>query len=145
MNAQESSAAPFSLPETGIREIDRQHGELLESLRKLASWIGTPSEMAAVFSAVSYLNDYVDKHFQFEERFLEENGYPNLPKHVEEHAAIRVRVADLTSKILDGAEITEEIMATMTEWIVGHIGEEDLEYAAFLKREGAIGLVPTEA
>lgn len=133
MNSLEAQTAPFFLPETGIREIDRQHAELLESLQKLASWIGTPSEMAAVFSAVSYLNDYVDKHFQFEENFLAENGYPNLPQHVEEHAAIRVRVADLTSKILDGAEITEEIMATMTQWIVGHIGEEDLEYAKFLK------------
>lgn len=136
MNSLEAQTAPFSLPETGIREIDRQHAELLESLQKLASWIGTPSEMAAVFSAVSYLNDYVDKHFQFEENFLAENGYPNLSQHVEEHAAIRVRVADLTSKILDGAEITEEIMTTMTQWIVGHIGEEDLEYAKFLK-EGA--------
>lgn len=133
MNSLEAQTTPFSLPETGIREIDRQHAELLESLQKLASWIGTPSEMAAVFSAVSYLNDYVDKHFQFEENFLAENGYPNLSQHVEEHAAIRVRVADLTSKILDGAEITEEIMATMTQWIVGHIGEEDLEYAKFLK------------
>ncbi len=133
MNHEKSPVVPFSLPETGIQEIDRQHGELLESLRKLASWIGTPSEMAAVFSAVSYLNDYVDKHFQFEEEFLAENGYPNLSQHVEEHAAIRARVADLTSKILDGAEITEEIMATMTQWIVGHIGEEDLEYAQFLK------------
>ena len=133
MNAPESPVVPFSLPETGIREIDRQHAELLESLRKLSSWIGTPSEVAAVFSAISYLNDYVDKHFQFEERFLEETGYPNLSKHIEEHAAIRTRVADLTSKILDGTEITEEIMATMTEWIVGHIGQEDLEYAQFLK------------
>lgn len=133
MIAQETPAIPFSLPETGIREIDRQHAELLESLQKLASWIGTPSEVAAVFSAISYLNDYVDRHFQFEERFLEENGYPNLPKHVEEHAAIRTKVADLTSKILDGTEITEEIMKTMSDWIVGHIGEEDLEYAQFLK------------
>ncbi|MFB0964691.1 MAG: hemerythrin family protein [Patescibacteria group bacterium] len=145
MNAPESPIVPLSLPETGIREIDRQHGELLESLQKLSSWIGTPSEIAAVFSAISYLNDYVDKHFQFEERFLEENGYPNLPKHVEEHAAIRARVADLTSKILDGGEITEEIMATMTQWIVGHIGEEDLEYAAFLKGDGTAGFVPAEA
>lgn len=137
MHSPESPIVPFSLPETGILEIDRQHGELLESLQKLSSWIGTPSEIAAVFSAISYLNDYVDRHFQFEERFLEENGYPNLPKHVEEHAAIRTKVADLTSKILDGAEITEEILATMTEWIVGHIGEEDLEYAQFLKNPGA--------
>ncbi len=144
MNAPKSPTAPFSLPETGIREIDRQHAELLESLQKLASWIGTPSEMAAVFSAVSYLNDYVDKHFQFEEGFLAENGYPDLPKHVEEHAAIRTKVADLTSKILDGTEITEEILATMTQWIVGHIGEEDLEYAKFL-RESAPDLTVSAA
>lgn len=145
MNAPESPIVPFSLPKTGIQEIDRQHGELLESLQKLAAWIGTPSEMAAVFSAVSYLNDYVDKHFQFEEEFLAENGYPNLPQHVEEHAAIRVRVADLTSKILDGSEITEEIMATMTQWIVGHIGEEDLEYAKFLKDGQIAELAPAGA
>lgn len=46
--------------------------------------------------------------------------------------AIRTKVADLTSKILDGTEITEEILTTMTDWIIGHIGEEDLEYAKFL-------------
>lgn len=137
MNASEFPTSPFSLPETGIHEIDRQHGELLESLRKLASWIGTPSEVAAVFSAISYLNDYVDRHFQFEERFLEENGYPNLEKHAEEHAAIRTKVAELTSKILDGAEITEEVMTTMTQWIVGHIGEEDFEFAQYMKNSTA--------
>lgn len=73
MESPESPIIPYSLPKTGIEEIDRQHAELLDSLQKLATWIGTPSEMAAVFSAVSYLNDYVDRHFQFEENFLAEN------------------------------------------------------------------------
>ena len=42
----------------------------------------------------------------------------------------------------DGAEITEEIMATMTQWIIGHIGEEDLEYAQFLKNPETSEPVP---
>lgn len=126
------AAEGFEIPETGVREIDRQHAELVESLEKLASWIGTPSEVAAVFSAISYLNDYVDKHFQFEEAFLQANGYPHLESHVAEHGAIRRKVADLTTQILDGEEITEEIVETMRDWIITHIGEEDLEYAKFL-------------
>ena len=101
-------------------------------MEKLSVWIGTNSELSAVFSAISYLNDYVDKHFEFEERMLSECGYPHLDAHREEHAKIRQKVADLTSGILDGAEITNDIVATMREWIIGHIGEEDVEYAHYL-------------
>lgn len=123
----------FEIPETGLAEIDRQHADLIASMEKLSAWIGTKSEMSAVFSAISYLNDYVDRHFVFEERMLAECGYPHLKEHMEEHERLRQRVADLTSKILEGEEITDEIVGTMREWLIGHIGEEDVEYARHLK------------
>jgi hemerythrin len=127
----------FRIPETGVKEIDRQHAELLVSLQSLSSWVGTTNEkeIAATFNAIMYLNDYVDKHFRFEEAFLRKNEYPDIDAHVRGHEALRKKVSGLTERLLSGEDdLTKEIVSTMSAWIITHIGEEDLEYAKCLRR-----------
>ena len=125
----------FRIPETGVKEIDRQHAELLVSLQSLSSWVGTKSETADMFNAITYMNGYVDKHFQFEEAFLRENGYPDIDAHAREHEALRKKVNGLTERIFSGEDdLTEGIVSMMSDWIIAHIGEEDLKYAKYLRK-----------
>lgn len=123
-----------TLPVLGIREIDDQHAQLVACLDRLALWVGKGQGFAAALDALQALNDYVDKHFSYEERFLAANGYPKLDEHIAEHGRIRDELAKLNQEVLDGGDISEELLALVRQWIVSHIGVEDREYAKFVAR-----------
>ena len=79
--------------------------------------------------AVHLLNDYVEKHFSYEEALLRENQYPKLEEHIEEHRKIAAEISRLTEKILQGSDdIDQEFVALIREWITTHIGIEDVEF-----------------
>ena len=92
-----------------------------------------PTELEDMMGAISKLNSDVDEHFQFEEAFLRAHGYPKLESHVREHDAMREKIAELTGEILDGGEITMEIIDLLRGWFHSHVRNEDSEYADFLK------------
>ena len=88
------------LPKLGIKEIDEQHAELLACLDRLLLWVGKGRGFAAALDALHSLNDYVEKHFSYEEALLRENQYPKLEEHIEEHRKIAAEISRLTEKIL---------------------------------------------
>lgn len=130
MNVSDNSPA---MPRIGHAEIDRQHDGLMKSLDKLHGHVGTDRQYSAVFTAIEFLRDYVLKHFSYEEDVLRESGYPKLEEHVSAHRAIAKKVTELTDRILQGEEITEDVLLTMRTWVAAHIGGDDMEYADFLK------------
>lgn len=123
-----------TLPVIGIREIDDQHAQLVACLDRLALWVGKGQGFAAALDALQALNDYVETHFSYEERFLADHGYPKLDAHIAEHQRIRGELAKLNIAVLDGGDISEELLTLVREWIVSHIGVEDREYADFVER-----------
>lgn len=125
-------ASEVFLPELGIPDIDDQHRQLLACLERLELWVGKGQGFAAALDALNTLNDYVASHFSFEEAFLQDHGYPLLAEHVQQHQAISDALARLTRQVLDGGDISGELVTMLREWILKHIGEDDCAFAAFL-------------
>ncbi len=126
------------IPLTGNEEIDRQHAGLLDALERLEGWIGTSMEVSAVFTALEYLRDYAARHFEYEEEVLRKAGYPDLESHSSDHRIITERVAELTANIIDGEEVTREVLDTMRDLLVRHIGEDDQKFAEFVHSKSPV-------
>ena len=122
------------LPHIGIQEIDEQHAQLVACLDRLEFWVEKGQGFAAALDALNSLNTYVEEHFTFEEAFLRQHRYPKLEEHIEEHQKIMTDLSHLTQRVLDGGDIDQELLGLIREWIITHIGVEDVEYAtAFAK------------
>lgn len=129
-----SEAAPpkFGVVPVGIDEIDRQHNRLLSCFDRLELWMERGHGTAAVFDAITSLNDYAGIHFRYEEAWLRRKGYPRLDAHCEEHRAIVEGLERLTERLGEGEDIGDETLRTLRDWIVRHINDTDAEYARYL-------------
>jgi len=125
------------LPVLGIKEIDEQHAQLVACMDRLELWVGKGQGFAAALDALNTLNDYVEKHFSFEEDFLRQQGYPKLEEHIGEHRQIKADLGRLTQRVVEGADIDQELLGLIREWIIGHIGVEDVEFAKAFARKNA--------
>lgn len=125
--------ATLSLPTLGITEIDRQHRQLLNCLDDLEASVRKGYGLAGACAAILSLEDYVSRHFHYEERFLRSHVYPKLDEHIEEHRKIRAQVAMYTQQVTEGGDVSLELCLLLREWIITHIGIDDAEYAKLLR------------
>jgi hemerythrin-like metal-binding protein len=125
------------LPLSGIQQIDDQHKQLVECLDELEQWIGKGHGFAATLDAFGKLTHYVEAHFRDEEDILRQRGYAKLDEHIEEHHLISAELAKLYQHVLDGGDVTEALLRLVRDWVVTHIGVEDMEYADFFGTRAA--------
>lgn len=124
---------PLVLPALGITEIDKQHRQLLNCLEDLEASIGKGYGLAAACAAILSLQDYISRHFHYEESFLRSHAYPKLEEHIEEHRKIRAQVAIYTQQITGGGDVSSELCRLLRDWLITHIGISDVEYAKVLQ------------
>src|SRR5512137_628670 len=79
---------------TGIGEIDEQHRELFRCVARVrdAAFANDGSE---IDRTIAFLREYVDFHFQAEERFLAAQRFPDLVRHREEHRTMLEAVLEI--------------------------------------------------
>lgn len=118
-----------------FREIDAQHQGLLDLLNELSDNLDGrrhPETVAHVFAA---LGDYAQTHFASEERYMRAAGYPNLPKHCQEHVYFVDRIKELSRSYNPGdPRVMGETADFLRDWYMNHIIKVDQEYGPFLRR-----------
>lgn len=120
----------MDIKKTQIEEIDRQHAGLVKALDDLLEYAGGSYDFAASLTALGSLLEYTEAHFSYEEQLMREWGYPNLEEHIAQHAGFTAKVEALWKSAESGEVMSGEIIATIRDWIVQHINEEDAQYAA---------------
>ena len=125
---------------TGIDEIDGQHREFLAHLRSLReallSGVGGRERLMRTFR---YLDEFVVRHFDTEERYMRRHNYPGILLHQKEHAQFARTFEELKQKVLDldaRGEITAflaiEVEHRLEKWLADHILLVDRKMADFL-------------
>ncbi len=122
---------PIAFPQMGIAEIDAEHAGLLDCLQRLQLYVEKGHGFAASIDAVQALKTYAADHFTHEEAYLKERGFPNLAEHIEQHRVITDYVSELYERVLEGEEIEMPLVDMMRQWIIKHIGVEDMEFAIY--------------
>ncbi|HYH17680.1 MAG TPA: bacteriohemerythrin [Azospirillum sp.] len=132
-------AVPFEWSDrlaTGVPEIDRQHVELMDLFRHLAS-LAAQGDRARVRAALEELIGRVCRHFDDEEQLMRRHRYADLPSHEQSHDMLLRQVQSFVA-LLDGSpdgDAGVDIIDFVGKWLVVHMQEDDRRLGAFLKAE----------
>lgn len=121
--------------ETGIRQIDLQHQELIEIINEFEAALEAGDDARAMADLLPRLAAYVAFHFATEEAMIP--GVPGAASHkalhTEQHKDFSERLMKL--KTMSGHELRRE-MTTMLEylkqWLVDHIMKTDKQLARLI-------------
>ena len=114
--------------------LDEQHKSLLE-LSGRASWLLASASVSRK-DFHDLLNSFVElvrEHFDAEERALASNGYPDLAKHVSEHDAFRLMLANLQLDAHKGQFFRNVLLALIADYTDRHLLNADLACKEYLK------------
>ncbi|WP_374399348.1 bacteriohemerythrin [Niveibacterium sp.] len=111
----------------GVRVIDDQHRTLFTLRNDLADCCRAPEAIHSerFHDILSEMFEYSRTHFATEEAYMRSIGYPELDRHVEEHAGFIESVADLSVAIMAGRATPEAVLAFLSDWLLAHILKSD--------------------
>ncbi len=129
--------------ELGVSLIDFQHKELFrrvdvffQTLRSTAPW---DQKVEQVNETLAFMKAYVVAHFQDEEAYQLEIGYPGYEAHRQKHL-------DMVQYVLDFSEqyekkgCDEQLMlkfaGKLLAWLINHVAAEDQRIATYALSKG---------
>jgi hemerythrin len=124
--------------ETGIDLVDSQHQSLFEAVNRLAASFGATNMGDEVKESLDFLARYSIEHFQTEERFMREAGFPGLAAHMAEHARLMNRVRVLQDRLAQGKPVTMDVTIFFAGWLKHHICGTDMAYVRFMKEQNRL-------
>ena len=121
----------------GVDVIDEQHKEFIEILGELLVACEGPRVEEDIKKLIERLQDYANKHFAFEERYMREFGYEEVENHTKEHFLFKQRIQDIKEKYEKGDHILQyDIFDLMQSWLKDHVTGEDKKFASCFREHG---------
>lgn len=119
--------------ELDLPHIDLQHTMIVNMLNELYASIQAGGERRVVGKTLDSLLEYVEVHFETEEGFMREYGYPGLDDHFAEHEKLRSRVLQLSERYHDGSgPAATELLEFLREWLQEHIAKVDKAFGTYV-------------
>ena len=116
----------------GDPEIDEQHRTLIGLLNGLYDALLDGSARQRLDLLISDLTAYTRLHFQNEERYFEQFGYPELEVHARAHKELTDRLSAFRERHERGEEdLTIEMLRFLGDWVIGHVMQMDMKYRSF--------------
>jgi two-component system NtrC family sensor kinase len=120
---------------TGIDEIDTQHKQLFNLINKLNETITLGESQQILIRAMDKLVAYTYYHFDAEENFMRQNGYPEplfLDHQVKHRAFIKKIAKEQLRCATDPKKISMELLNFFMDWFTDHILDADKHMALTL-------------
>ena len=85
---------------------------------------------------ITFLNDYVNKHFSHEEQLQKQSGYPGMTAHKAFHEKYKQTLKEITSRISVSGPTISELgkLNGHISVLISHITTEDKSLGAFLNQ-----------
>jgi hemerythrin-like metal-binding protein len=109
--------------------IDEQHQEMF---LRAGDVIAATNRESQTLSALR-LYQYMRSHFSHEEDLMYRIDYPEIKSHIEQHAALTVRLKAFLKNISNDNLIKAELEDFIAHWLLDHIGMVDSKLTAYLK------------
>jgi hemerythrin-like metal-binding protein len=121
--------------EVGQELIDDQHRQLFSAISSLirACHSGTLSEFE---KGITFLGNYVVKHFDDEEVIQQSVGFPDYPHHKKIHDDYKIAVSKFASQWLASGPtdtVLKEVRLHVGGWLINHIKAQDVRIGAFIR------------
>ena len=114
--------------------IDEEHQNIIRITNNLILHSNAAVSSEIISETLTELIKYYKTHFKDEENFLEEKKYPKLEHHRELHNKFKYDVAMFSKDIIDRDKtVPVRMVKFMTEWILNHLTQEDMDYKKYLE------------
>ncbi len=122
--------------ETGLKEIDRQHQELLTTLNQLAVEIKKGEGNQVVSQTLLNLFSYTKSHFAYEENLFNKSSYADAENHMKEHQSFIAQIEGFRKDLQQGeVTLSAKVYLFLQNWLMDHILKSDQAYVAHIKEE----------
>lgn len=119
-----------------IKEIDDQHRTLFDLLNSMHAATVAGRDHSEIERIFDQLISYTVDHFDVEEQFMTEWGYPAFKSHKKAHDRLTRQAVDLQRQFKDGsATVTFEFLDFLNEWLVAHTMGTDQALGKFLRKK----------
>lgn len=113
--------------DTGIKEIDDQHRQIVAYINDLEQAIAS-GDRDAVGRDIESVVSYTVNHFAYEEQLMEAAGYRFLKTHRQVHQLFVRNASSLAERHLAGQDVATELHEMLSKWLFGHIRNDDGHY-----------------
>ncbi|MHB8930141.1 MAG: bacteriohemerythrin [Melioribacteraceae bacterium] len=117
----------------GFEEIDSQHRLLFAISNELLEISNPKSQEPEIKYLLRHLRDYVEKHFSYEEKFMEDKKFPGLSDHKQKHQKIVTEINNALTGSASMSALKESLETLLDGWVQSHILVEDKKYADWAK------------
>jgi len=115
--------------------IDEDHKELLSIANRVLGLERPNQDAEDLKLSIRELYDYVRYHFQREENFMRESGYPDMDEHYKKHQVIIKDMNNALSQSHHMGDLLENFRQIVYRWVVSHIMKEDKKIQAFIQSQ----------
>lgn len=117
--------------EMGIANLDAQHRYMFGLANEITALARADADPRQLNEAIEGLIEYVQLHFNAEERAMEKCGYPMLDKHRQEHVDLTQRLFKLG--LTQPTKVQSlELSKLVIHWLQHHIMESDMAFGKFI-------------
>lgn len=117
---------------TGVPLLDEQHKAIFQWLAELENATAEQRTLFGVY-VITRLKHYMREHFAAEEALMKVAGYPDLARHLAQHAEFRAKLEELQLKSI-GQDISADTVHFLNHWLTDHIARTDMAYVPYLKK-----------
>jgi len=122
----------------GAKELDEQHKQLFRLLNALFESADITVESQTISDLLTGMKEYASMHFETEERYMSECGYPDLASHAWIHEQFRKKVDELCADRMAKKEgVAMDMLEFLYEWLVNHILSCDKQYAPLVSSQSS--------
>jgi len=119
---------------TGIPKIDEQHKELFRQTEILLD----RTKAGRLKETITFLGDYVLKHFTDEQGLQAAVHYPKAEAHKKAHVAFADKIRELKKQVEEASDdikfsLATEIHRTVIRWLKDHILVQDKDFASYYR------------
>jgi hemerythrin-like metal-binding protein len=121
----------------GIASMDKDH-QILISLVNQLSDSRQRQDLVIMELVMEELLNYTIRHFQGEEKILQDGNFPHFSEHKQEHQSLAQEVVSIRKKFLqeNDPEQADELMQLLSRWLKKHILVEDKKYHKYFTKHG---------
>jgi hemerythrin len=118
----------------GNEKIDYQHKQIIKMINTLLDdYIHLDASSDQLHDLLNSMTTYFRNHFNEEEKFLEEIGYPEIEKHKKLHFHYIDKTVDFNFDVMAKKDnISNDMMKFLIHWWENHILIEDMKFKEFL-------------
>ena len=117
--------------ETGIPNVDEQHKELFRQVGILVDYDNRKEKRERIEETLTFLAEYVLKHFGTEEMMQKMLKYPKAKEHKEMHDQFVQTFIQLKSEFeVEGGSmlVLMKLTKVVTDWLKEHIMKQDKDF-----------------